>query len=570
MRYSILYFSLFLSLFISSCGGDDKKADLTAIGGKVYGGEFRFMSSEKIESLFTVAVSDIYSHRIVSQMFEPLLKIDVSTLKVTPCIAESFTVSEDARVFTFKIRKGVFFHDDECFEGGKGRELTAEDVKYSLDMACSGLDVNKISYLLVDKIKGAKEFESKSKKSLIKGGVSGIKVINSSTVEIVLQEPFVGFDKVLTHVSLSVFPKESFEKYGKDIKNHPVGTGPFMLETYDNDKIVLKKNVNYWRSDDFGNKLPFLDKVVMTYTKNKRSELLAFRNQKIDVVLEIPVEDIEFVFGSLEEAQSGKNVKHKIETTSSLRIAYMSFACESNEFKDERVRRAFNLAVNRQGIIDDLLEGEGFPANNGFVPNMETYNNKNIKGFEFNPELARSLLAEAGYKNGANFPALEIYVNAKEGSSNHKLYKGIVANLKANLNINLKIKLCNIKERNSAIASGKCKLWRAGWVADYPDAENFLCLFYSPNISDKGGSINDFRFRNIEFDDSFRKALKELNTEKRNEYLLKCDQLIIDHAATMPLTTADLIVMVNVRLKDFKTNCLESMDFSSIYIKEKR
>jgi len=95
-------------------------------------------------------------------------------------------------------------------------------------------------------------------------------------------------------------------------------------------------------------------------------------------------------------------------------------------------------------------------------------------------------------------------------------------------------------------------------------------LFYSPNISDNGGSINEFRFRNAEFDGFFNKALKELNTEKRNEYLLKCDQLVIDRAAAMPLITDDFIVMVNVRLKDFKTNSLQTMDFSNIYIKEKR
>lgn len=570
MRNSIIYLFILFSFIISSCGGgNEDTSNLKAVGGKIYGGEFSFMSPEKIESLFPVSVSDVFSHRIISQVFEPLLRIDVSTLKVVPNIAESFTVSEDARIFTFKIRKGVLFHDDDCF-GGKGREVTAEDVKFSLDMACSGLDLNSISYLLVDKIKGAKEFNLNSKKKLPSEGVSGIKVINSSTVEIQLSEPFVGFDKLITHNSLSIFPREAYEKYGSEIKKHPVGTGAFMLETFDNDQIILKRNPNYWRKDDFGNKLPFLDKVVMTYTKNKKSELLAFRNRKIDVVLEIPVEEIENVFGSLEDAQNGKNVKHKVETESSLHMAYMAFACESNEFKDERVRKAFNLAINRQGIVDNLLEGEGYPALNGFVPNMETYPNKKIKGFQYNPGLAKTLMTEAGYKNGANFPELEIYVNTKEGSSNHKMYKGIVADLKANLNVNLKIKLCTIKERNHEIASGKAKLWRGGWVADYPDPENFLCLFYSPNIDEKGGAINDFKFRNSEFDENFQKALKELNNDKRNEYLVKCDQLVIDHAAIIPLLTDDLIIMVNVRVRDFKTNNLQAMDFSTIYIKEQR
>jgi len=572
MRIRILLLLVTISSLILSCGGNGSETDdIKAIGGKKYGGQFSFMSAEKIESLFPLNVSDVFSNRIISQIFEPLLKIDIGSTKVEPSIAESFTVSEDARVFTFKIRKGVFFHDDPCF-GGKGRELTAEDVKYSLDMACSGIEENEISYLLVDKIQGAKEFNNTSKTlPLAKKGVSGIKVIDASTVEIHLAAPFVGFDKILTHNSLGIFAKEAVEKYGKEIKSHPVGTGAFALETFDNEQIVMKRNPNYWRKDDLGNQLPFLDKVVMTYTKNKKSELLAFRKQAIDVVLEIPVEDIQDVFGSLEDAQNGKNVKHKVEKETSVKMDYLAFAFKSKEFKDERIRKAFNLAINRQGIIENSLEGEGYPALNGFVPPMETYPNNKVKGYEFNPETAKKLLAEAGFANGANFPSIEIYVNTKEGSGIHKMVKGIVADIKMNLNVKLKIKLCTIKERNIAIENGKAKMWRAGWIADYPDPENFLCLFYSGNISENGGSVvNDFLFRNKEFDENFEKGLKELNNEKRNEYMVKCDQLTIDHAAVMPILSDDFIVMVNVRVRDFKTNTLQTLDFSNIYLKEQR
>jgi len=395
--------------------------------------------------------------------------------------------------------------------------------------------------------------------------------INKNKVEIQLAEPFVGFDKVLSHNSLGIIAREAIEKYGKDVKTHAVGTGAFAVETFNNERIVLKRNSNYWGKDEFGNQLPFLDKVVMTYTKNKKSEFLAFRKKEIDVVFEIPVENIQDVFGSLEDAQNGKNVKHKVETETSLKMAYIAFACQSKEFSDERVRKAFNIAVNRQGIIDNLLEGEGYPALNGFVPPMETYPNNKVKGHEFNPELAKKLLAEAGYKDGSKFPSLEIYVNTKEGSAIHKMVKGIVSDIKKNLNVSLKIKLCTIKERNEAIASGKAKLWRAGWIADYPDPENFLGLFYGGNISENRGSvINDFKFKNKEFDELFSQGLKEINNDKRNEIMLKCDQLVIDHAAAMPILSDDFIVMVNIRVKDFKTNILQGLDFSKIYIKEQR
>lgn len=570
MRTYYTYLLIGFTILLSSCGGNsDSTTNLKAVGGKSYGGKFSFMSSEKVESLFPMSVTDVFSNRLTAQLYESLLKIDVNSLEVAPCVAESFTVSEDARVFTFKIRKGIYFCDDECF-GGKGRELTAEDVKYSLDMACSGLDINVVSYLLVDKIKGAKEFNKNSKKSLPKGGVSGIKLVNPNTIQIHLNEPFVGFDKVLTHSSLGVFPHEAYEKYGDEIKTHSVGTGAFMLEEMNNEHITLKRNPNYWGKDEFGNKLPFLDNVVMTYTKNKKSELLAFRKKEIDLVLQIPVEDIENVFGSLEDAINGKNVKHKVENESSMKMVYIGFACQSEEFKDERVRRAFNLAFDRQSIVDNSLEGEGYPALDGFVPPFETYPGEKVNGFVYNPTLAKSLIAEAGYPGGKGFPAIEIYVNTKKGSGDHKMVKGVAAQIKANLGINLTIKLCTIKERNEAITSGKAKMWKGGWIADYPDPENFLCLFYGKNIAGGSSGVNDFKFKDDTFDALYEKSLKELNHDKRNELMLACDQLIVDKAAVMPVLTDDFIVMVNVRVKDFKTNAIQSLDFSRIYIKEQR
>lgn len=563
-----LYFILLsaTSLFISSCGGDET-TQKDAIGGKMYGGEFKFMSSEKVTSLFPISTSDIYSQRLNSQIFESLLKIDMETMNVVPAIAESYSVSEDAKTFTFKIRKGVRFHEDECFNGN-AREVTAADVKFSLEMACSGLPMNQMSYLLVNRIEGAESFNKKSTSSLPKTGVSGIQVKDEQTLVIKLVESFSGFDKILTHTNLSVFPKEAYEKYGKDIIKHPVGTGPFMLESFDDKGVTLKRNKHYWRKDELGNQLPFLDKVVMTYAKDKKSELMAFRNKEVDIVLEIPVEEIENVFGTLQEAQAGKNIKHKVESESSMNINYIAFACESEEFKDARVRKAFNLAVDRIEIVDKNLLGEGWAVQNGFVPKMDSYPGEKVKGHVYNVASAQSLLAQAGFPNGKNFPTLDFYVNSIKGSAAHKMCMGIAEQLKKNLNINLNIKLCTLEERDRAIANGTAKIWRSGWVADYPDAENFLGLFYSGNISENNSSVNSFKFRNAEFDALFEKALREQDAEKRNALFVKCDQMTIDQSPVMPIVTDDFMIMVNARIRDMKANSMEYLDFSTIFIKE--
>lgn len=553
---------------VLSCSTDEVDvSQLVGKGGVKYGGEFRLMSSEKITSLFPVATSDVYNQRISSQIFETILKIDFRKNKVVGNLVEEFTVSSDAKKFTLKVRKGVYFHDDECFSGGKGREMTAEDVKYTLDFAASGLALNEMSYLLVDKVKGARDFQEKTKEKLHEGGVSGI-IVNGNEIVIELVEPFVGFDRVLTHSGLAVFPKEAYEKYGKDVIRHPVGTGPFQMDVWAEDKIVLKRNNNYWKKDSFGNQMPFLEKVTMTYAENKKSELLAFRNRKIDLVLEIPVEEIEYILGSLEEAQEGKTVKHKIESKNSLSCTYFGFSHSSKPFDDKRVRLAFNIGIDRNQIVNEYLKGEGYPCVNGFVPNMEGFSSERVKGHKFDAAKAQKLMADAGYPKGKDFPVLDLYVNTKKGTSMYLLAEGVRDELKRNLNVEVNLRLCSITERDDAISQGKAKFWRGGWIADYPDPENFLTLFSSDHIGSNSSTMNQVKYNSAKYDGLLKSSMKERNPKVRNNLFVQCDQLLVDDAAIMPLINDDFITMINSKVKNFETNSMEILDFSRIFIKE--
>jgi len=557
-----------LILIISSCSesGEDI-ASLKASGGARYGGEFRFMSPEKISSLLPIQAVDIYSQRITSQLFDPLLSLDPSGKNVIPSLAESYTISKDAKTFTFKIRSGVYFHDDDCF-GGSGRELTADDIKFTLDMACSGLKENEISGMLVDRIQGAKDFYNASHKSFKEDGVSGIKVDDKNTLTITLTEPCANFDKILTYGGFGVFPKEAYDKYGKELKNHPVGTGAFLLKEKTDKKITLVRNPRYWKKDQFGNQLPFLETITMTYSTDKRSELLAFRNQQIDLVLEIPADDVENVLGSLQEAQAGKTVKHKVDSKQSLSVTFIGLAHNNVAFRDVRIRKAFNLAVDREQLVNNALKGEGYPTLHGFIPDGDLYPSSRVKGFKFDPTQAKSLLAAAGFAGGANFPAITLYVNGKPDSDVHRLALGVVQQLKDNLNITVAVKLCNINERNEAVSSGKAAMWVSGWVADYPDPENFLSLFYGGNIKANSKFINPFKYKSAAFDRTYLQATKELDAKKRIDLMVKCDQMIIDDAVVMPVITDDFITMINSRIRNFETNPLEVLDFSRIFIKE--
>lgn len=561
MLKKIGFFALSLTL-LTACGDNKVSEDgILAKGGVRYGGEFRFMSKEKVSDLFPLKITDVYANRISSQIFEGLLKIDPSTTQVMPSLAESVEVSDESRLFTFSLVKGVYFHDNACFENGKGREVKASDFKYSLEFACSNSKLNSLSWLLKDKVLGAKEyFEGTAKE------VSGIKVLDDYTLQIELKVSFSAFDKLITHNGLSVFPKEAYDKYGDEIVANPVGTGAFKLETLAEDQIVLVRNSNYWRKDEFNNPLPFLDKVIMTYSKDKTDELLSFRAEEIDLVLDIPVEEVENVLGTLREAQEGKNVKHKVDSKTSMSINYYGFSHKSEVFSKKDVRMAFNLAIDREAIIETWLEGEGWASKNGFVPSMKDYPWTSVKGYKFNQEKAKTLLSNAGYPGGKGFPVVDLYVNTVEESGTHKLAKAVKFSLEQNLGVKINIKLCTIEERENAVRSGDAIFWRTGWVADYPDPENFLQLFYGGNLGTT--DINPFNYKNSSFDALFEEAMEETNLEKRMKLLAECDQIIIDDAAVMPLLTDDFITMVNLKVRKFVTNEMQQLDFSTVFIKE--
>lgn len=570
MRNIFNFFFLLVIIISSSCGGENKDAprSVEAKGGIYYGGILKFQSPEKVEVLFPLAATNSYARNITCQMFETLLKTDMRTMRTIPNIAKSYSISEDGTSYSFIIRKDVFFHDDECF-GGEGRNLTVEDVKYSLDLVCSGLEINKASYLLENKIKGAKSFHKRSRTQMPKSGVSGIKVINDSTIQIELVEAFSGFEKIMSHNSLSIVAKEAIEMYGRNIDEHPVGTGPFFLETFTKDKISLKRFSKYWQKDKFGNRLPYLDGVDMTYSEGKKEELESFRKEEIDLVLNIPVEQIDYILGSLVDAQNGENVIHKVMSEPSMSIMYIGFANESKEFKDVRVRKAFNMSVNRMELVNNWLGGEGWPAEHGFIPPLDFYPNDDVKPLPFDTITAKRLMAEAGYPNGKGFPELDVYVNAKKNSPAYKMTMGALEQINKYLGLNLKIKLCSIGERESAIASGKAKIWRAGWIADYAHPENFLNLFYSRNIG-KNNTINSFHYRSAEFDDILDQAIKEQDEAIRNQLFVIADQKVVDDAVVMPILTDDLIVLVNVKVKNFIPNPMEILDLSTIFMKVPR
>lgn len=560
------------SALLVSCGGGKKGDELVlreAKGDANYGGIFKINEVEDFKNLFPLSINDLTSHHIASQLYQGLLKLDQTTLEVAPCIAESFSANEDATKFTFKIRKGVKFHEDECF-GGPAREVTATDIKYCLDKVCAATGDNKVYWLFKDKVKGANEYYASTQQGQkpLDGGVSGIKIVDANTIEIELNYSFSAFPKIIAHSGCWIYPKEAYEKYHDDMRTKIVGTGPFCVKTIkDGQMVLLERNENYWEVDQWGNKLPYLQGVKYTFHKEKKLELMEFRKKNLDMVWKLPVEEISSVLGSKEEAQRGGNVEFDIQMVDALSIQFYAFLSTGETFKDKRIRQAFNYAIDREKLIDYTLQGEGTPALNGFVPPFGKYPSDMVNGYKFDPEKARSLMREAGYPNGRGFPAVTLQLNSG-GTTNELLAEAIQSMLNENLGVKVQLEVMPLNQLIENFESGKADFWRSAWVADYPDPENFLNLFYGrhvPASMSEKSYINFTRYLSPEFDAAFEAALKETDETKRLEKFAICDQIIIDEAVVMPIYYDNYIRLLQTNVRNFPINAMEYRDLSRVY-----
>src|SRR5690606_2489725 len=304
-KSKFFYLALAISLGLSSCGSDDggstEKSDkktapvsqhsINAVkstregaGGRMLGGTFNFAQSNKSGTLFPSAIVDLSSYQIAGQMHEGLLRYDPKTIEIKNGIIESYEVSQNQMEYTFKLKKGVRFHDDPCFEGGSGREVKASDVKYSFELVCAGENVDaKSNYESIFKgiVVGAEKYHNG-----IIDEIPGIIIVDDYTVKIQVFAPQSSFPYKLAIVPTAIIAKQAYEKYGAEMK---VGIGPFRYHRSSEDEgVLLTRNNNYFRKDEFGNQLPYLDTVRFRFVETRPQQLELFENGKLSVINRLP------------------------------------------------------------------------------------------------------------------------------------------------------------------------------------------------------------------------------------------------------------------------------------------
>ncbi|WP_245738633.1 ABC transporter substrate-binding protein [Pedobacter rhizosphaerae] len=481
---------------------------------------------------------------MTNQIFNGLVQVD-QNLQAVPCIAKSWEISKDALQYTFHLRKDVYFHDDPIFKNGKGRRVLASDFAYSFYRLIDPKVASSGGWIFSDKVQGQSSFIA----------------LNDSTFRIQLLRPFPPFMSLLTTQYCSVVPKEVVEHYGKDFRSHPIGTGPFKFKYWKEGEIlVLLKNEHYFEKDGKGAPLPYLDAVKATFITDKQSGFMSFLKKDLDFYYNVDGsyrDDILTKSGKMTAKYKGK---FQLIKSPYLCTEYVGILIDTNlaivknsPLKLKKIRQAINYAIDKEKLIKYLRNGIGIPANSGYVPKgMPGFDSTLVKGYHYNPKLAAKLLAESGYPDGQGLP--EITLNTTT------TYKDLIEFIQGELSgvgIKVKVDVSPSSSLRDLISKNHVNFFRASWLADYADGENFLSMFYAKNKVPFGPNYT--AFYNKDFDRLFEQSYYETDNEKRFALYRKMDQMIMDQASVVPLFYDQSVVMLQNNISGYNTNPLSLM-----------
>ncbi len=506
--------------------------------------ELYLVSPEKFFGYDPIQSSDMYSANEIGKVYEGLYEFHPlkRPYELLPNIAEALpTVSEDGLTYTVKIHKGVFFHHDEAFSSGKGRELKASDFVYSFKRMADPKNTAKAWWILVDKLKGLDEWRAKyakAEKTNYADEIEGLKAIDDYTIQFILKTPAPQFLYSLAMAQTVAVAREVVEKYGVEFINHPVGTGAFTLKKYDQtNRVVYLKNPDYREKfyptegsegdkekgllEDAGKRLPLVDKITVDVQVEEQPKWQNFWKGKSDLIL-LPKDNFGNVLssdGKVLPEISQKNVVLHIDPM--LDTTYYAFNNEMKMFKDKRVRQAINLAFDRPTANKLFYNNTATTAQSVIPPGMGGYD-KDYKNpyMELNLDRAKALLKEAGYPEGKGFPVIKYETL---GQAFYRQSGEYFAKCVEKIGIKVVVNQNTWPELTNKVARKQADMWGMAWGADYPDAENFLGLFFCPN---KAPGSNGSNYCNPKFDELFVKARMMQESPERNALYAELNRLV--------------------------------------------
>jgi len=534
--------------------------------------------SAKVRGLDPGDIGDVTSAIIASQMIECLYQYHYlkRPYQVVPCLAENMpTVSGDGLVYTIKIKKGVLFTDDKCFKDGKGRELKAGDFVFAWKRIADIKYLSKNWWIFDNKIIGLDEFRQYSKTCKISADVDyntpveGLQTPDDWTLIIKLKKPWPQIVDLLAHLPTAPMAKEAVDYYRKDIINHPVGTGPYKLKLWHKGSYIeMVKNPTFrnefYPSEgepndakngllaDAGKKLPLTNRLVTVLIQEDPPQWFLFLQGKIDVS-GIPKDNFSEAIDlsrQLTPEMQARNIK--LLTFRDPSTYWFGFNMEDEVLgKNLPLRMALSCAVDRDKYIELFTNNRSEPAYGFIPPLMSCYNPdiRNIAQTSYNVQKARKLVKEAEQIYGSKLPTLVLsmpgtdIIFRQEGDFLKRCF--------SDAGLDVEMDYMDWPTFQNKIKTKSAQMFALGWIGDIPDAENFLQLFYSKNVSP--GS-NNFNYSNPEFDQIYEKACVMPDGAERDAVYKKAEEIVVKDCPAIFLTHGVAFILTHDWALNIKPN----------------
>jgi ABC-type transport system substrate-binding protein len=450
----------------------------------------------------------------IGAIFSGLVTLDTD-LRIQPELAESWELSDDGTVYTFNLRPEAVFHD--------GRPVTAEDIIYSWERAADPQTNSDTVATYLGDVVGVNEMLAGQADH-----ISGLRAINDHTLQVQIDEPKVYFLSKLNYPVTYIVDRENVSQ--PDWQKKPNGTGAFSLQEWEDDEVlILARNENYYREP--------ADVKNVVYLMGAGIPLSMYENDEIDLV---------GVGGStLERVQDPNNsLFPELRLGVDMCTTYAGFNNQEPPFNDPLVRQAFSYAIEREKLIDGLFKGNVLPATGPLPPGMSGYTGSS-EAYEFDPQKAQSLLAQAGYEDPNSFPAVSFTTSGYASAG--PLVTALITMWQENLGVRIEPVLIDpFTYLDELYAGDTGNIFVSGWCADYPDPENFLdVLFYS------GSAQNLSAYDNPQIDALLQEARTEPDVNDRMAQYGEIEQLIVADAPVVFLSHGMSAVLVKPHLQNY-------------------
>lgn len=481
------------------------------------------------------------------QLYEGLVALDDS-MRPVPALANRWEVTDSGRTYTFFLRQNVRFHPDTCFHTPDStRSVTAHDVVFSLTRICDPATASPGLWIFSGRILGLDDFRAQRADTL-----AGIRALNDTTVQIRLQAPYPPFLTLLTMPYGSVLPPEAVRAYGKSFRSHPVGTGPYRFKRWDEGRSLVFQAHPHYRE-------PGLPRTPFVQFRFQPDRLLAFVELvrgNLDMVdgLDPALKDeVLAPDGALQDKYLDRV---RYWSAPQLTTEYLGFQTDTTlspgPWAHPLLHQAVAYAIDRHALVRYLRNNTATPGVYGFIPPATPGFSDTLTGYRYAPERARTLLAQAGFPNGRGLPPLRLVTSPAYREQGEFLQAAL-----AQVGIRIQLEALEGAAAREQIYQGRATAWRASWVADYPDGENFLALFYGPNTAP--GGPNTTRYANPAYDARYQAALRAPTDSARYAAYARLERQVLDDCPVVVLYYYRIVRFTHPRVQGFPVNPMDLM-----------